>query len=433
MRYKGRLLSCLGVALLISACSEDVAPGGELRALDSGIEIRSAEANLPTDGVFPQAVGGQPFTITVRLDGTAPAGGVEIGVSILRVNSFVASFGGSGGTVVVPEGEQMIEIPIETFPVSALNTESISVSTDSEGPTDRSRERLLIQLLPDPERPVQVNEAEDAALKGAATVDEMSSFSGVGAVEFPLGEAASATFDVDVAETGAYLLILGYAGVPGPPAPGEPSFVDLNVNGESSRLTLPSPPGTGGGSGVRNEGVQVQLSAGRNVIRLSADEGSDLGAFALDRLDVVASDTFSNDDGGDVASGDGGFPEPGVAYALRNAATGTYLDTDPNGQLELASSATGADRHFRLAEVGSAFFVVNQRSDRGALDTRSGGGVRWISEPGGGDDKRWALVREGEGYRLDNLADRGYLSVSDGEVVLSGEEDEASLWFFESD
>lgn len=419
-----RFVNYLFIALLISACSEVATPGEEVQPLAGDIEIISAEANLPTDGVFPQAVGGQPFTITVRLSNFAPAGGVELGVFILRVNSFVSSFGGSGGTVVVPEGEQMIEIPIETFPVSGLNTESISISTDSDDVTDRSRERLLIQLSPDPKRPVQVFEAEEAALSGAAKVDEMSSFSGIGAVEFPLGEEASATFDVDVAEAGTYLLILGYAGVSGPPDPGEPSFVDLAVNGASSRLTLPSPPGSGGGSGVRNEGVEVQLGAGRNVIRLSADEGSNLGAFALDRLDVVVSDTP-----GDTGSGDP-FPEPGTAYALRNAKTGAYLDTDPGGQLDLASSSNGSDRRFRLEEEGGAYFVVNQRDDRGALDTQPDGGVRWVSREEGGDDKRWALLEDGEGYRLNNLAGRGYLSAADGEVVLSGEAD-ASLWLLE--
>ncbi len=127
----------------------------------------------------------------------------------------------------------------------------------------------------------------------------------------------------------------------------------------------------------------------------------------------------------------GAFPQEGVWYSLENAAQGQFLDTSGGGQLSLKPDSNGDDRLFQFVAAGdNSFFIVNKRPDRGALDTRPGGDVRWVADATpAGDDKRWAVSQEGEGYRLENAdPGRGALAAQGGSIVWNSSQSSAGVW-----
>ena len=80
------------------------------------------------------------------------------------------------------------------------------------------------------------------------------------------------------------------------------------------------------------------------------------------------------------APGDGAeaFPQDGLPYLLRDAATGRYLDTGTGGVVQTQPDADGDDRQWRFLASGSgAYRIDNGAPGRGALDAHAGGAVRW--------------------------------------------------------
>ena len=126
------------------------------------------------------------------------------------------------------------------------------------------------------------------------------------------------------------------------------------------------------------------------------------------------------------------FPQSGMWYRLENADGGRYLDTLPNQVLSLADGPGGQGRQFSFVPAGDGgYYIVNRLPERGALDTSEGGAVRWTPEASPkGDDKRWRVVEDGQGYRFANMrAGRGFLTVEGDQLAWNtGERDDGSLW-----
>ncbi len=111
------------------------------------------------------------------------------------------------------------------------------------------------------------------------------------------------------------------------------------------------------------------------------------------------------------------FPESGVSYGLQNVATGEYLDTGPNGNVDTDPGCCSTGQNWRLVEDSpDVYYIVNQKSGRGALDTSSSGEIRWMtSETPGGTSQMWRVEPAGDGtYRfLSERPGRDYLFEAD--------------------
>ena len=122
------------------------------------------------------------------------------------------------------------------------------------------------------------------------------------------------------------------------------------------------------------------------------------------------------------APGDGAeaFPQDGLPYLLRDAATGRYLDTGTGGVVQTQPDADGDDRQWRFLASGSgAYRIDNGAPGRGALDARAGGAVRWADDAPAGDDRLWTVEDAGDGavrFRS-GAAGRGYLAAGAGGTV----------------
>ncbi|WP_031551845.1 M36 family metallopeptidase [Parvularcula oceani] len=92
------------------------------------------------------------------------------------------------------------------------------------------------------------------------------------------------------------------------------------------------------------------------------------------------------------------FPQEGVWYALKNVATGRFVDTDSGGNVDQHLYKNGDDRWWRFKAVGDGTWrIINGRPGRGQLDTNGSGEMRWVwPTDSNDDDKRW---------RIETLAD----------------------------
>jgi hypothetical protein len=156
------------------------------------------------------------------------------------------------------------------------------------------------------------------------------------------------------------------------------------------------------------QGSSMRMSSGRPVINSST---SVPGACSGSTTTSAPSQTSPS-----------GFPQEGVWYSLKNAATGAILDTDPNGRLDLYSgNGMGDDRRWRFVKVSKGVYrIINGKAGRGQLDSAKGGVVRWISTTNSNNsDHLWRIETLSDGkVRFENLySGREYLSARwDGSV-----------------
>ena len=200
-------------------------------------------------------------------------------------------------------------------------------------------------------------------------------------------------FTVSVAQAGTYAVSARVA------TPQSGRDFRVEAGGASAAVAVPN---TGGWTAWQTvQGGEIALAAGRQVVRLALTDGP----FNLDwvsfELDQAAA-----------------FPQPGVFYTLRNVGTGGYLDTQGAGTVEVVAESPSADQRWRFVDAGNgAFWIVNARGQRGALDTRGGGEVRWTGQATpDGADKRWTVATAGGGsFRfLNGQPGRGALAAGAG-------------------
>jgi hypothetical protein len=128
-------------------------------------------------------------------------------------------------------------------------------------------------------------------------------------------------------------------------------------------------------------------------------------------------------------------PVSGATYKIRNSSTRTYLDSDANGAVILATAGTYDDQDWVLTRTSSgAWTVRNVRTGRFYLAAGADNTVGWNSGATNAD-AQWSLepVSTG-GFRLNNQntgADYLYGTPS-GEVKWNtGATDAATVWIFE--
>lgn len=97
----------------------------------------------------------------------------------------------------------------------------------------------------------------------------------------------------------------------------------------------------------------------------------------------------------------------GGVYRLRSAYNGRYLETSYNGLVRVTSRDEGNRKLFNLFYCYSDYYnIENMRTDRGVLDTESGGIIQWIvnEPPYSGMDSLWEPTNiRGNFYRFNNV------------------------------
>jgi hypothetical protein len=130
----------------------------------------------------------------------------------------------------------------------------------------------------------------------------------------------------------------------------------------------------------------------------------------------------------------GGGLVSGATYKLRNAATGTYLDSEGNGALTVAAATSYDDQDWVVTQQSGGWTVRNVRTGRYYLDTdATNSRIIWNN----GEivaDSLWNPESTAGGFRLDNSrSDRAYMyATSAGEVKWNtGATDNSTVWVFE--
>lgn len=134
--------------------------------------------------------------------------------------------------------------------------------------------------------------------------------------------------------------------------------------------------------------------------------------------------------------GGGGSSLPSGTYKIKNSATGTYLDSDPNGALVLAAASNYDDQDWTVTRTGSGTWTIrNVRTGRFYLASdAANNAVIWNS----GNitaDSLWTVEQVSSGsYRLNNQSTgRDYMyETSTGRVKWNtGATDASTVWALE--
>jgi hypothetical protein len=104
-----RTLLVLGALLVV------VAPAGAARAQAPAPQLESFTINAPRVNFLHTVVGGETFTVTVRLDRPAPTGGTRVRVSKLRDSGPIYTL---PKEAVIPEGGRSRTFTVETLPIA---------------------------------------------------------------------------------------------------------------------------------------------------------------------------------------------------------------------------------------------------------------------------------------------------------------------------
>jgi hypothetical protein len=135
-------------------------------------------------------------------------------------------------------------------------------------------------------------------------------------------------------------------------------------------------------------------------------------------------------------TGDGGDPGlPSGTYKIKNAATGTYLDSDTNGAVVLAPGSTYDDQDWVVTSTASGSVTIrNARTGRYYLTAdATNNAVVWNSGDIT-DSSLWAPEPVSTGsYRLNNQSSgREYMYAASGQVKWNtGATDSSTVWVFE--
>lgn len=134
------------------------------------------------------------------------------------------------------------------------------------------------------------------------------------------------------------------------------------------------------------------------------------------------------------------FPAPNARYKLlNNTLGGGFLTTGTNGRVfttPTTEDTNGSAFLFEfIAKNDRLYWIVSSQPNRGALDTRSNGGVQWVEERTPNEfDKLWILVPTGEAnryYLRNREPGRTWLAArANGNVFWTNDRSEAAVWFF---
>jgi hypothetical protein len=201
--------------LVLFALLVVVVPAGAARAQAPVPQLESFTINAPRVNFLHTVVGGQTFTVTLRLDRPAPAGGTRVRVSKLRDSGPIYTL---PKEAVIPEGGRRRTFTVEKLPIAPgditpSNRQLAGSIVSVEHPDVLFGSVFVVPRLRDDPRGDPVTyEAETTTLAGARVVSDAGPWSLASNEAFVVytSRTGSATFDVQ-ARGGTSLVVFRYA------------------------------------------------------------------------------------------------------------------------------------------------------------------------------------------------------------------------------
>jgi hypothetical protein len=243
-----------------------LAPATSSNAQTGAPQLESFTINTPVVDFLHTVVGGETFTVTLRLDRPSPAGGTRVRVSKLRDSGPIYTL---PKEAVIPAGARNHTFTVETLPLApgdiTPSNQQLAGSIVSVENPDVLFGSVFVVPRPrnDPRGDPVTYEAENATLSGAQVVSDAGPYSLASGEAFVryTSRAGSATFDVQ-ARAGTNLVVFRYAYTGF-----EPRQMRVTVNGSGRLVTFPPTPGE---SWYQLTAIQAPLRAGANTIRVAA-------------------------------------------------------------------------------------------------------------------------------------------------------------------
>ncbi|MGH7358567.1 MAG: hypothetical protein ACREJR_07125 [Candidatus Rokuibacteriota bacterium] len=248
---------------MTAALALGTAPGAGAQAAP---QLESFTINAPLVSFLHTVVGGETFTVTLRLDRAAPAGGTRVRVSKLRDSGPIYTL---PKEAVIPQGGRSRTFTVETLPIApgdiTPSNQQLAGSIVSVENPDVLFGSVFVVPRPrdDPRGDPVTYEAENATLSGARVVSDAGPYSLASNEAFVVytSRTGSATFDVQ-ARGGTNLVIFRYAYTGF-----EARQMRVTVNGSGQLVTFPPTPGE---SWYQLTAIQAPLQTGSNTIRVAA-------------------------------------------------------------------------------------------------------------------------------------------------------------------
>lgn len=275
-----RALFCLvSLLTLVAVLAPQTSSGGPAQTVAPQLE--SFTINAPLVNFLHRVVGGETFTVTLRLDRPSPAGGTRVRAAKLRDSGPIYTL---PKEAVIPPAARSHTFTVETLPVApgdiTPSNQQLSGSIVSVENPDVLFGSVFVDPRPrnDPRGDPVTYEAENAALSGARVVSDAGPFSLASNEAFVVytSRTGSVTFNVQ-ARAGTNLIIFRYAYTGF-----EPRQMRVTVNGDARLVTFQPTPGE---SWYQLTAIQASLQAGPNTIRVAAVRRSE--PVNLDFLQVA--------------------------------------------------------------------------------------------------------------------------------------------------
>ena len=265
-----RALSVLVLGITLIAASAPMTSSGAPTQTGAP-QLESFTINAPLVDFLHTVVGGETFTVTLRLDRPSPAGGTRVLVRKLRDSGPIHTL---PKEAVIPQGARSRTFSVETLPIApggiTPSNQQLAGSIQSIENPDVLFGSVFVVPRPrdDPRGDPVTYEAESAALAGARVVSDAGPYSLASNEAFVVytSRTGSATFGVQ-ARAGANLIIFRYAYTGF-----EPRQMRVTVNGSGRLVTFQPTPGE---SWYQLTAIQAPLRAGQNTIRVAAVRRSD--------------------------------------------------------------------------------------------------------------------------------------------------------------
>jgi hypothetical protein len=256
----------LSILVSLVALTAVLAPATSSNAQTGAPQLESFTINTPVVDFLPTVVGGETFTVTLRLDRPSPAGGTRVRVSKLRDSGPIYTL---PKEAVIPAGVRNHTFTVETLPLApgdiTPSNQQLAGSIVSIEDPDVLFGSVFVVPRPrnDPRGDPVTYEAENATLSGARVVSDAGPYSLASNEAFVryTSPTGSATFDVQ-ARAGTNLVIFRYAYTGF-----EPRQMRVTVNGSGRLVVFPPTPGE---SWYQLTAIQAPLRAGANTIRVAA-------------------------------------------------------------------------------------------------------------------------------------------------------------------
>jgi hypothetical protein len=259
------LLVLVSALVLALGAAPSRAPGAV--AQSGAPQLESFTINAPLVDFLYTIVGGETFTVTLRLDRPSPAGGTRVLVRKLRDSGPIYTL---PKEAVIPQGARSRTFTVETLPIArgdrvTPSNQQLAGSIVSVENPDVLFGSVFIVPRPvgDPRGDPVTYEAENGRLSGARVVSDAGPWSLASNEAFVVYTSSTGSVELDAqARAGTNLVVFRYAYFGD-----ESRLMRVTINGTARLVTFQPTPGE---SWYQLTAIRADLRAGANTIRISA-------------------------------------------------------------------------------------------------------------------------------------------------------------------